>query len=92
MIKLYRFVGKRGRTTIPLPVRRMLNVGSGDLISYAVEDNCIVVRKEKVCSNCVGAYTSEDFVETLSAEERRNVLAYLIKKIREEKTHENSCS
>ena len=58
-MKLYRFLGKRGRITLPLPLRERLDLRPGDLLSFAeTEDGMgIILRQETVCDGC-GA---EDF-------------------------------
>ena len=35
----------RGRTTIPLPVRRALRLAAGDDIAYRIEDDRVVLTK-----------------------------------------------
>ena len=45
MSKTYRFLGRNGRTTIPIQIRRMLNIGRGDLIGYSIQGNWIVNSK-----------------------------------------------
>ena len=52
MAKIYRFLGRSGRTTIPYPMRLAMNLGRYDLISYEVDGDSIIVRKEKICDNC----------------------------------------
>ena len=53
-MKLYRFLGKRGRITLPLPLRERLDIRPGDLLSFAeTEDGMgIILRQETVCDGC----------------------------------------
>ena len=53
-MKLYRFLGKRGRITLPLPLRERLDLRPGDLLSFAeTEDGMgIILRQETVCDGC----------------------------------------
>lgn len=53
MAKIYRFLGKSGRTTIPYPMRLVMDLKRYDLISFELERDAIIVRKEKICDNCV---------------------------------------
>ncbi len=82
MNKTYRFLGRNGRTTIPIQIRRMLNIGRGDLIGYSIQGNTVVVTKEKVCNNC---RKEHDSVQEMAEQERREMLSYLMKKARREK-------
>lgn len=52
MAKIYRFLGKSGRTTIPYPLRLAMNIKRYDLISYELDGDTIIVRREKICDNC----------------------------------------
>lgn len=52
MPKIYRFLGKSGRTTIPYPLRVAMNLKRYDLVSYELDGDTIIVRREKVCDNC----------------------------------------
>ena len=86
MNKTYRFLGRNGRTTIPIQIRRMLNIGRGDLIGYSIQGNTVVVTKEEVCNNCKTEHDSvQEMAEQLTPQERREMLSYLMKKARREK-------
>ena len=52
MPKIYRFLGKSGRTTIPYPLRAAMNLKRYDLVSYELDGDAIIVRREKICDNC----------------------------------------
>lgn len=47
-------MGKRGRITLPLPLRERLDLRPGDLLSFAeTEDGMgIILRQETVCDGC----------------------------------------
>ena len=86
MNKIYRFLGRNGRTTIPIQIRRMLNISRGDLIGYSIQGNTVVVTKEKVCNNCRKEHDSvQEMAEQLTPQERKEMLSYLMKKARREK-------
>ena len=72
-MKLYRFLGKRGRTTIPLPLRKLLDLRSGDLLSFAeTEDGMgVIVRPETVCDDCLEDALYPDLDE--EEDERRTI-------------------
>lgn len=83
MMKLYRFLGKRGRITIPYEIRQQIGFRYNDVLSFTkLDDNSVVVCKEKICDNCneyldefEGDFeeniTLEDFLDSLSEEEQR---------------------
>lgn len=52
-MKLYRFLGKRGRITIPYEIRKYIGFKYNDVLSFTkLDDDSVVVRKEKICDNC----------------------------------------
>ncbi len=56
MTKIYRFLGNRGRTTIPYPLRSAVGLKRNDLVSFERHGDTIVVRKEKICDGCSDSY------------------------------------
>ena len=54
MNKIFRFFGKKGRTTIPLPIRHALNMHTGDIISFSIKKGNVIIWKwicfMQVCS------------------------------------------
>ena len=53
MSKIYRLIGKEGRTTIPFDIRLKMRIGYNSLLSYEMKDeNTIILRREKVCDHC----------------------------------------
>ena len=52
MDKIYRTLGKRGRTTIPYAIRVRLGLRHNDLLSFEEDGDAVIVRREKVCNNC----------------------------------------
>ena len=85
MMKLYRFLGKRGRITIPYEIRQQIGFRYNDVLSFTeLDDGSVLVRREKICDNCNELaeefeenYTLEDFLDSLSEEEQRNALLHL---------------
>ncbi len=85
MNKVYRFLGRNGRTTIPIQIRRMLNISRGDLVGYSVQGNTVVITKEKVCNNCKDRESLQEMADQMTPQERKELLSYLMKKARREK-------
>ena len=46
MEKIYRFIGKRGRITIPYELRMQMGFRRNDLVSFTREGNAVVVKRE----------------------------------------------
>ena len=88
MNKIYRTLGKRGRTTIPYAIRVRLGLRHNDLISFEEDGDTVIVRQEKVCNNCFADdidFSEEDssdalfdFVDDLSDKERMTLFLYLL--------------
>ena len=79
--KIYRFIGREGRTTVPYEFRVKLGYKQGDLISYELQDNGkIIVTHEKVCDcgnkNRLKGNTREhafaEFINSLSPDQRKS--------------------
>ena len=43
-----RILGKKGRTTIPLPLRRKLGWQAGDTIRFRLEGDRVVISRDKI--------------------------------------------
>ena len=88
MNKIYRTLGKHGRTTIPYVIRVKLGLRHNDLISFEEDGDTVIVRREKVCNNCFAddidfseADSNDallDFVDDLSDKERMTLFFYLL--------------
>ena len=88
MNKIYRTLGKRGRSTIPYAIRVRLGLRHNDLISFEEDGDTVIVRREKVCNNCFADdidFSEEDsndalfdFVDDLSDKERMTLFLYLL--------------
>ena len=89
MNKIYRTLGKRGRTTIPYAIRVKLGLRHNDLISFEEDGDTVIVRREKVCDECddfLGDIDEMgedndillDFVDDLSDKERMTLFFYLL--------------
>lgn len=60
-VKIVRIMGKKGRTTIPQEIRSQIKINKGDIISFEkAGSNTIIVRKEKLCTNCVGTKNDKE--------------------------------
>lgn len=89
MNKIYRTLGKRGRTTIPYAIRVKLGLRHNDLISFEEDGDTVIVRREKVCDECDDFLDDIDemgedndilldFVDDLSDKERMTLFFYLL--------------
>ena len=90
MNKIYRTLGKRGRTTIPYAIRVRLGLRHNDLLSFEEQDNTVVIRRESICNECYDFYDDADipdedsndalldFVDDLSDKERMTLFLYLL--------------
>lgn len=89
MNKIYRTLGKRGRTTIPYVIRVKLGLRHNDLLSFEEDGDTVIVRREKVCDECndflddideMGEDNNVlfDFVDDLSDKERMTLFFYLL--------------
>ena len=89
MDKIYRTLGKRGRTTIPYAIRVRLGLRHNDLLSFEEDGDTVIVRREKVCDECddflddideIGEDNDAllDFVDDLSDKERMTLFFYLL--------------
>ena len=89
MNKIYRTLGKRGRTTIPYAIRVRLGLRHNDLLSFEEQDNTVVIRRESICNECDDFFDDIDemgedndalldFVDDLSDKERMTLFFYLL--------------
>ena len=95
MIKIYRVLGKKGRITIPFEIRQRIGFRYNDVLSFTQQDDgSVLVSREKICDNCnefaeeyEENYTLEDFLDSLSEEEKRNALLNLYQMWAEKQKH-----
>lgn len=80
---LHRILGKKGRTTIPLPIRERLDLAPGDLLSFTCDSDSVIIRREKVCTKCVrdNKVELDGFFDALTLEEQQLLVAYLARKL-----------
>ena len=92
MNKIYRLIGKEGRTTIPFDIRLKMRIGYNSLLSYEMKDeNTIILRREKICDHCNDHGVKEgsilDVVNSLTETEQRALHRYLSIKLATSKEH-----
>ena len=82
-MKSYRFLGREGRITIPLEIREYLDLEDRDLLSFTVEDDAVVIRREDVCNNCAEGKEEafEDFFDRLPVELQQQLVTKLAKRL-----------
>ena len=83
MMKIYRFLGQDGRTTIPLEIREVLDLEDHDLLSFSVEDDAVVIRREQVCDACAEFREEafEDVFDELPIELQQQLVATLARRL-----------
>lgn len=53
-MKLYRFLGKRGRITIPYEIRKYIGLRHNDILSFTQQnDGSVLMKREKICDDCI---------------------------------------
>lgn len=82
MEKIYKLIGKKGRTTIPFAIRMKTNLGYNSLVSYEIkDDNTVILHKEKVCDGCKTSGVKEgsilDVINSLTETEQKALHRYL---------------
>ena len=77
------FLGTKGRTTIPLPIRKRLGLRPGDLLSYTLEGDSIILRREQICSKCAAgqAEALDEFFDSLNPEEQDALISWIVQMI-----------
>ena len=82
MAKIYRVLGKEGRVTIPEEIRTDIGFKYNDILSFQKSGNTVIIRREKVCTNCKSSETKlSDTLDALSLEEQYYALEHLKNKI-----------
>ena len=84
-MKLHRFLGKRGRITIPYEIRKYIGLRHNDILSFTQQnDGSVLMKREKICDDCISIedectndVSREDFLDSLSEEEQRDALVHL---------------
>lgn len=84
-MKLYRFLGKRGRITIPYEIRKYIGLRHNDILSFTQQnDGSVLMKREKICDDCISIedectndVSLEDFLDSLSEGEQRDALVHL---------------
>ena len=86
MDKVYRILGKRGRTTVPYDLRIKMGIHPNDLVSFRCEDDEIIIKREKICDNCQAPDREDsptsgthlrEFLDSLPSEIQKEALVYL---------------
>ena len=82
MNKIFKLIGKRGRTTVPFEIRMKMRLGYNSLVSYELKDeDTLILRKEKNCDGgkepTIKEATILDVVNSLSDTEQKALYRYL---------------
>lgn len=91
---ILRVLGIKGRTTIPFIYRKVLGIECDDIISFTLEDNCLIVKKEKVCDGCKNRKADvlelKELARALSIEEKYQLMALLTSDLGRERQNDQS--
>lgn len=91
MKKVYRILGIKGRTTIPLPLRVGCGFKTGDIISFEVrKDGTVLLRKEQPCDRCREQIKADrreptltEVLDGIPVAEQKAAFRYLAKRLSE---------
>ena len=80
---LTRYLGQDCRITIPPFIRERLDLRPGDLLSFSVERDAIVIRREKFCDRCAPdrAVDLEEYFDSLSADQQQAFVSRFARKL-----------
>ena len=86
--KVYKIIGNKGNTTIPLQIRLKTHFQPNEVISLEVKDaDTLVIRHESRCHDCDSGKELQkeasllDVINSLTDTEQKAVFRYLAKKI-----------
>lgn len=83
---IYKILGKRGRITIPWEIRRELGFAYNDVVSFKMDSDTVLVKREKICDGCKSIPAQEpkdnsialkELLDDLTPEELRTALIHL---------------
>ena len=82
MEKIFKLIGKKGRTTVPFEIRMKMRIGYNSLVSYEMKDeNTVILRHEKICDGCKDQTAREgsvlDVINSLTETEQKALHRYL---------------
>ncbi len=86
MDKVYRILGKRGRTTVPYELRVKMGIHPNDLVSFRCEGDEVIIKREKICDNChapdrgdapTSSTALREFLNSLPPDVQKDALVYL---------------
>ncbi len=79
-----RFLPQDCRIAIPQNIRDRLGLHPGDLLSFSVEKDTVLIRKEKLCDSCASSKPPVDldaFFDSLSPEQQQRLISHLSRKL-----------
>ena len=69
MEKVYKLIGKKGRTTVPFEIRMKMRIGYNSLVSYEMKDeNTVILRKEKISIRAIATRITTESNSTATDE------------------------
>ena len=84
-LTMTRILGKRGRTTIPYPIRQKVGFSCNDVLSFTEGDDgrSVIIRREDLCCGCrdqtpvVEERNLQEVLSDLSTEEQMAAFFFL---------------
>lgn len=80
---LTRYLGRDGRIAIPPFIRERLDLQPGDLLSFAMESDAVVIRRERFCNRCDTDRTVDldEIFDSLNAEQQQALVSRFARKL-----------
>lgn len=66
MSVIYKVLDQKGRITIPSEIRQKLGMKCNDILSFRMDNNGVIITKEKLCNNCCDEAVDEDEERSLA--------------------------
>ena len=83
--KIYKVLDHRCRVTIPQQIRRVMDIGENDIISFSHNGmDTVVIKRERVCTECVSEPRETALIgklDQLTPQEQYAALKYLNNKL-----------
>lgn len=99
MKRIYKNLGRKGRITIPIEIREVVQWEYNDILSFSLSEDGqqVIIQKEKICEHCECAKAGVEnvpshfeFLDHLTGQELYDALVYMVVKWAErEACHED---
>ncbi len=80
---LTRYLGQDGRIAIPPFIRERLDLRPGDPLTFSVERDAVVIRREQLCDRCAAdrAVDLDEIFDSLNAEQQQALVSRFARKL-----------